>query len=68
MPGCIESYQFCIYFPTAGKDDAFVDVLAVLSIHIKDLHEERDDCCPIFIGGDANVSSKNPTGARRAIH
>ena len=27
MPGCVASYHFCIYFPTAGKDDAFVEVL-----------------------------------------
>ena len=63
MPGCIESYHICIYFPSAGKDDAFVDVLAILSIMIKDLREQHGENCPIFIRGDANASSKNPTRA-----
>ena len=63
MPGCIESYHFCIYFPTAGKDDAFLDALAMLSIQIEDLQEQHGDDCPIFIRGDANASSKNPTRA-----
>ena len=63
MPGCIDSYHIGIYFPTAGKDDAFMDVLAVLSILIEDLHEQKGEECPIFIRGDANASSRNPTRA-----
>ena len=63
MPGCVESYHFCIYFPTAGKDDAFADVISLLSSSIEDLKEEFGEDCPIFIRGDANASSKNPTRA-----
>ena len=63
MPGCVESYHFCIYFPTAGKDDAFADAISVLSSSIEDLKEEFGEDCPIFIRGDANASSKNPTRA-----
>ena len=63
MPGCVASYHFCIYFPTAGKDDAFIDVLSMLSSSIEDLKEQYLGDCPIFIRGDANASSKNPTRA-----
>ena len=62
MPGCVVSFHFCIYFPTAGKDDAFVEILSVLASYIEDLQEQHGDC-PIFIRGDANASSKNPTRA-----
>ena len=59
MPGCRTSYHFCIYFPTAGQDDKFVELLADLSNFLCDIYEKGDGELPIFIRGDANASSRN---------
>ena len=60
MPGCIESYHFAIYLPTAGLEAEFVSALAVVDIMVSDIYEQHDGECPIFLRGDANCSSKNP--------
>ena len=59
MPGLLESVHFCIYFPTAGQEEIFVETLAALTVFLEDIYENGDGKTPVFIRGDANASSKN---------
>ena len=59
LPGLVASYHFCIYLPTAGKNDEFVSTLAELSDMIGEIYENSDGEAPVFIRGDANASTRN---------
>ena len=68
MPGLVESVHFCIYFPTAGQEEIFVETLAALSVFLEDIYENGDGQTPVFIRGDANASSKNVSRSRIFNH
>ena len=68
MPGLMETFHFCIYFPTAGQEEIFVETLAALSVFLEDIYENGDGETPVFIRGDANASSKNVSRSRIFNH
>ena len=52
------SIHVTVYMPTSGKDDAFMEDLAMLHIFLQEA-KEKYLSCPIFLRGDFNVNRNN---------
>ena len=59
-PGSPLSIHICVYLPTLGQENQFIEEIAQLTITVDELLEKHPGA-PVFLRGDFNVSGKNPT-------
>ena len=58
IPGYYPTIYVCVYLPTSGREQDFLEELTNLELTLRELSEAHPSCS-IFVRGDSNVNRNN---------